>query len=166
VPKGVHLPRRIVVCQTCATSFSCEGSRVDAKFCSRKCLNEARRSLPFAERKCIGCQKPFVPRSKDNATYCSRGCWSVVKSQNHKKQGIFSNYKHAKALLMQDTKACSKCGWDKEVGILELHHIDRNTKNNHISNLQVLCPNCHSLDHFYAKDGQFKNNLGVVRLDL
>jgi hypothetical protein len=29
-----------------------------------------------------------------------------------------------------------------------------------------LCPNCHSLDHFYAKDGQFKNNLGVVRLDL
>lgn len=32
---------------------------------------------------------------------------------------------------------------------LEIHHIDGNYLNNNISNLQVLCPNCHSLTSNY-----------------
>lgn len=42
---------------------------------------------------------------------------------------------------------CYKCGitdWNDQPIILDLEHIDGNTKNNDISNLILLCPNCHS----------------------
>ena len=29
--------------------------------------------------------------------------------------------------------------------VLELHHIDNNHNNNELSNLEVLCPNCHAM---------------------
>ncbi len=43
---------------------------------------------------------------------------------------------------------CEKCGINKWLGELiplELHHIDGNRCNNKLENLQILCPNCHSL---------------------
>jgi 5-methylcytosine-specific restriction endonuclease McrA len=42
---------------------------------------------------------------------------------------------------------CNRCGYNSEPRILGVHHIDRNRMNNEISNLEVLCPNCHSLEH-------------------
>ena len=45
-------------------------------------------------------------------------------------------------------KKCEDCGlrekWNNKELSLELHHIDGNKINNNISNLQILCPNCHS----------------------
>lgn len=43
--------------------------------------------------------------------------------------------------------ACERCGFDANPVILGVHHKDRNRKNNEASNLEVLCPNCHSLEH-------------------
>lgn len=45
---------------------------------------------------------------------------------------------------------CEKCGWgeiNQTSGKipLEVHHIDGDCTNNKIDNLQLLCPNCHSL---------------------
>ena len=45
---------------------------------------------------------------------------------------------------------CEKCGWDEKNMYtntipLEIHHIDGDYTNNKEENLQVLCPNCHSL---------------------
>ena len=160
MPKGVYFDRKIVICKTCNTQFSCIGSRKRASYCSRKCFFESKKAKPRTPVPCVCCGIQFVPKRK-NSTHCSKQCISVTKGALNRQRGFFNNYKQAKKVLMADSMCCSKCGWNKEIGILELHHIDRNTKNNHISNLQILCPNCHSLDHFYAKDGQFKNNLGV-----
>ena len=49
---------------------------------------------------------------------------------------------------------CEKCGWQGTNPItgkttLEIHHIDGDYANNKESNLQVLCPNCHSLTTTY-----------------
>ncbi len=38
-------------------------------------------------------------------------------------------------------KKCSFCGFDKF--LCDIHHIDFNKNNNHITNLIGLCPNCH-----------------------
>jgi len=43
---------------------------------------------------------------------------------------------------------CEDCGTSEWMGkkiVLELHHIDCNHYNNNLSNLKILCPNCHSL---------------------
>ena len=42
--------------------------------------------------------------------------------------------------------------WLGEPIPLELHHIDGNKQNHQLSNLQMLCPNCHSItDNFKSK---------------
>ena len=42
-------------------------------------------------------------------------------------------------------KKCSKCG--REDGQIDVHHKDKNRKNNRIDNLQVLCASCHAKIH-------------------
>ncbi|MDD2225283.1 MAG: HNH endonuclease signature motif containing protein [Candidatus Shapirobacteria bacterium] len=49
---------------------------------------------------------------------------------------------------------CVLCGWgeiNKTTGKtpLEVDHLDGNFKNNEITNLRLLCPNCHSLTSNY-----------------
>lgn len=51
---------------------------------------------------------------------------------------------------------CSICGWNKKLESTrftpcELDHIDGNPHNHFITNLRLLCPNCHSLTHTYRK---------------
>ena len=53
-------------------------------------------------------------------------------------------------LLDQCDHKCPKCGWGEThptTGTipLELNHIDGDSKNNRPENLEILCPNCHSL---------------------
>ena len=49
---------------------------------------------------------------------------------------------------------CSICGcngsWQNGIISLELDHIDGDKKNNELSNLRYLCPNCHALTDTYC----------------
>lgn len=57
---------------------------------------------------------------------------------------------------------CEKCGWGEANPAtgkipLEVHHIDGDCTNNRIENLQLLCPNCHSLtENFGSKNKNSK----------
>lgn len=42
---------------------------------------------------------------------------------------------------------CQVCGFNENVKILDVHHIDKNKKNNDPRNYIVLCPNCHAKVH-------------------
>jgi hypothetical protein len=42
---------------------------------------------------------------------------------------------------------CEICNWDKEPSVLACHHVDRNRKNNTVTNLLCVCPNCHAILH-------------------
>ena len=49
---------------------------------------------------------------------------------------------------------CSKCGWNKINPFtgripLEVHHKDGDYTHNEENNLELLCPNCHSLTSTY-----------------
>ncbi len=57
-------------------------------------------------------------------------------------------------MIERDGEKCSVCGWKKKHPItlrvpLEVDHVDGNADNNVNSNLQLLCPNCHSLTLLY-----------------
>lgn len=62
------------------------------------------------------------------------------------------SYTMRKALIYKRGQRCEDCGlteWlDKQI-TLEVHHIDGNHINNVETNLQLLCPNCHSQTHNY-----------------
>lgn len=63
-------------------------------------------------------------------------------------------YKLKLRLLNEGIKArkCECCGrvsWNGKPISLELHHLDGNPNNNKLSNLRILCPNCHAQTENY-----------------
>lgn len=70
----------------------------------------------------------------------------------------YQSYKLKKRLLAEGVKSyqCETCqlsSWRGEELSLELHHIDGVRTNHHLSNLKLLCPNCHSqTDTFRARN--------------
>ena len=50
-------------------------------------------------------------------------------------------------------QSCNKAKWLKRLIPLELHHKDGNKDNNSLSNLELLCPNCHAFtDNYRGKN--------------
>ncbi|OHA46444.1 MAG: hypothetical protein A2541_00550 [Candidatus Taylorbacteria bacterium RIFOXYD2_FULL_36_9] len=45
---------------------------------------------------------------------------------------------------------CEQCGYGKSE-VLQVHHKDRNSRNNDLNNLEIICPNCHFEDHYLEK---------------
>ena len=70
-----------------------------------------------------------------------------IKSSRLKSRLIKEHYKECK---------CERCGlveWQGAQIPLELHHNDGNRFNNNLSNLTLLCPNCHALtDNYRGKN--------------
>ena len=78
-----------------------------------------------------------TPNNYKTAIEYSQG--AIVKSHILKQKLIKDGIKEQK---------CEICGvseWQGKILPLELHHKDRDHYNNELSNLQILCPNCHSI---------------------
>ena len=86
-----------------------------------------------------------------------------IKDSNKRKNTLeylkneFISTPRLRKKLIQDgmkNHKCEMCGIENWLGkdiTLELHHIDGNRFNNDLSNLQILCPNCHSLTPNHGK---------------
>lgn len=109
---------------------------------------------------CINCGKSFIKYPSSKNLYCSVKCATTHKKQQHIeawKLGNIdgtTNYTCSKFvrnyLLQKHNYKCEKCGWGEINPFtgkipLQIHHIDGNSENNTEENLQILCPNCHSL---------------------
>lgn len=107
--------------------------------------------------RCPVCEKEFEtqenhPRQK---TTCSHACANTYfrsgENNPNYREEVSSTYRQL--ALRHYKKVCNKCGYCKIPEILQVHHIDRNRRNGVLSNLEVLCPNCHQEEHFKNNDG-------------
>lgn len=144
------------VCQKIGKPINGSGIRfVTAKIkeldinCQHFDLYASKRKYLIVKKSCPVCDKVFETRKghKKEKTVCSYACANTLfrsgkNNPNYKHFGTSRSYRKLVTLT-----ACSICGYASEPRVLEVHHIDRNRKNNELTNLQVLCPLCHRLEH-------------------
>ena len=172
----------IVKCLCCGKEIETpEGWKITRKFCSSSCAakynNKVRGSKSHEKYKsCIYCGKELTGKSK-YAKFCSSECEQNYKQEEYVKRwkngeetGIKGRYEISERIRRYlfekyDCK-CQKCGWG-EVNPktnkipLQVHHIDGNCLNNKEENLQLLCPNCHSLTDTFGNSN--KNSKRIFR---
>jgi hypothetical protein len=137
----------------------CQGCK--NKFCSHKCaatITNKERAKEKIVKKCKNCNKDIL-----NSMFCSNKCQGQYRTDKYFKKflngEIISEKSAKKALIRIYGEKCQKCGWEQKNPItgkcpIELHHKDANHNNNCKENIELLCPNCHSLTETY------KNMLG------
>ncbi len=141
-------------CLSCNNEFSYSKDR---KFCSKSCSATFNNKIRSEEKsKCLNCYKETNRRNK----YCSNKCQGIYKTKlyfDRIEMGITdlpsNNYKNY--LIDKYGNKCMKCGWCEVHQItgkvpIQLEHKDGDSSNNRLENLELLCPNCHSLTLTYG----------------
>lgn len=114
--------------------------------------------------KCLYCRKEIISSSYSRK-YCNSDCQfnhrvelKLVRVGSDALKSYIIRTKGRKCEICQLEK------WLDKPITLELHHIDGNSDNNDLNNLQIICPNCHSqTDNYKAKN---KNSSRVTRLKI
>ena len=112
-------------CKNCGRKFKKKGK----KYCGPKCQRD------FAH-------KQYIKKWKNNEVDGSKS--GGVTISNHVRRYLWEKY----------NGTCSRCGWNTpnpitEKPVLEVEHIDGDSTNNREENLDLICPNCHSLTPTY-----------------
>lgn len=141
-----------------------EINRGHGKFCSQKCANQYRiEHLPPLEKNviCALCHQEFHKNeahqagSKSGLFFCCREhkdlaqCIGGIQAimPPHYGTGAPENTYRRIAFAVKP-KICERCGFDKHDAAIIVHHKDRNRENGDVSNLEVLCANCHAIEHW------------------
>ena len=148
----------------CARGFSTKSKRqeinikVSLKLTKNIKINNLKKIKKIID--CINCGKETF-----NNKFCSTKCHHIyernVALEKFNNNGLLGKHIIKQILFEKYNYGCQKCGWNNvnpysKTLPLELHHKDNNHKNNNISNLELLCPNCHSLTDNYK--GRNKRN--------
>ena len=112
---------------------------------------------------CLNCGKQLCYNTKKyySCTYQSEYEYSsyIERWKNGQESGIKGRYEVSnyirKYLFNKNHSKCQKCGWGEinpvtKLVPLQIHHIDGDCLNNDEKNLELLCPNCHSLTETYG----------------
>lgn len=93
-------------------------------------------------RYCPVCSSTFKVLEKDLQITCSKSCSNTYFRT--KEQPTKTNYRTR--ALAHYGQYCALCNYSN-IDALQVHHIDGNRSNNNITNLVVLCANCHAVQH-------------------
>jgi len=131
------------------------------KFCCQSCsarYNNKKRKKKI--RICLNCKTET--KNKRKGTYCSQKCqqefqnnqyiekWKRGEISGGIQEGDYLSATIRKYLFKKFENKCYKCGWSQMNPTsgripLTVNHIDGNPCNHKEENLELLCPNCHSL---------------------
>lgn len=115
--------------------------------------------------KCMFCNKENKWGSSKFNKFCPGLCHAQYKWENETKPRIergecthYSSKTLKKYLIETRGNICSCCklvnSWCDKPLTLQLDHIDGNSDNNYLTNLRLLCPNCHSQTPNFGSKGK------------
>ena len=151
-------------CKICGNSFYAKPRHIKlgwGKYCSDKCKFVGQRKGTIVN--CSNCRKKLYrtpndfSKSKSGLFFCNHSChasWTnkTLRIGRNHPNWIYGVYAYRKLLLKSVKKLkCEICNFSDE-RILVVHHKDGNRNNNEISNLTLLCRNCHYIKHMFYTD--------------
>ncbi|TSC61896.1 MAG: HNH endonuclease [Parcubacteria group bacterium Gr01-1014_48] len=118
-------------------------------FCRQACYGVFQRK----EKPCVICGLPILASAHKKT--CSRGCANKNRAEikyhvSSPRDKVKSQQALKVRLLNARGKHCERCNYSK-YEILHVHHKDRNRDNNNLTNLELICPNCHHEEHYLEK---------------
>ncbi len=118
-------------------------------YCSIICYGIACRK----EKPCTVCGKMIL--SSLNKKTCGRACANKQRTGikyhlGRPKDKVISQRILKVRLMKERGTVCERCRYSV-YQILQVHHKDRNRKNNTMENLELICPNCHFAEHYKRK---------------
>jgi hypothetical protein len=153
-------------CLFCNQPFDAKPSELKrnyAKFCSLSCsskyFGKQKRLSKIPNVICSYCNKSFYKNnskmkgSKSNLYFCCRQHKDLAQRIGGIKEIQPSHYGDELAHYRSKALAnyphyCVRCGYDKNISALVVHHKDRNRVNNSLDNLELICANCHAIEHW------------------
>lgn len=147
-------------CEVCGNEFyaypsyikRCEKRGTYPRFCSTACYQKTMEGGPFIgkhhspesiEKMRSHPNRPRFGRGEDNPNFTRYGEDFVGKDIGWWRDKLFA-----------EIGKCQRCGFSDHRA-LTVHHKDRNRSNNDPSNLELLCWNCHAIEHYDHKDGMY-----------
>jgi predicted nucleic acid-binding Zn ribbon protein len=155
-------PKENLICINCDKEFS-GFKKNKRKFCSQTCAAQFN-NKKYPKRKnsekltnCLYCGNPL---NYHQNKFCSHTC-NTEFNRNEIFQKIengdttFSSDTYKKYLIYKYGEKCMKCGWNEinpVTGLIpiQLEHKNGNSENHNLNNLELLCPNHHSLTPTYG----------------
>ena len=140
-------------CKKCGKEFNPVKGLVI--YCTIECRNSREWSDDDKKKKSISAKNS--EKVKESNKNRPKEMWEKIglkRKETHKQNILTLNYEDLSfeslrfRILYEQENKCNRCGLDKWLGqdiILELEHKDGNNKNNVRDNLEMICPNCHSL---------------------
>ena len=139
--------------------------RKKRRFCSHSCAAIFKNlNKPKIVRKCSICDMELSgKKTYTNGSFCSLKCFHEANYQSYIKKWLNGEVaghsidvshtisKFVRRYLFEiHNNKCEKCGWScknefTHLVPLHMHHKDGNCINTKLDNLELLCPNCHSL---------------------
>lgn len=150
-----------VKCSCCDKIFSRQKRQLKDFACSPIC-----RSVLNGTRVVVSCSHcganiyralSKLNNSRSGHYFCNRLCkesaqkylkdiqpdhYGKADSISSYRRNAFSHFEHK----------CVRCGYSANEHALQVHHKDRDRANNSLENLEILCANCHSIEHLSKGD--------------
>lgn len=119
-------------------------------YCSLSCCGLDNRNV---KRFCAVCDKPLVSWAR--RVTCSPKCEGVRRRDTrYVRSGNKTAATRRQGLISKRGSQCERCGYSDVPEILVSHHVIRRADggSDDWDNLELLCPNCHSLHHLLESD--------------
>ena len=110
----------------------------------------------FWKQKPITCKRCGRQKPNQAMGYCA-GCYNYVFHLERTKAGQCKKLHNIEYNLYKKiTEKCLICGFDK---VVDLHHLDKDHKNNSENNMVGLCPNHHAMLHNLKYKDEIKKQI-------
>lgn len=171
-------------CKQCGNKIEIKDGETPSKtrqrhYCSKECRNKHQSEIMSGNQLgkkdkvsyCLNCGNKL---NRHQGKYCSNRCQQEYQYMQYIKRwklglenGVSGLYQLShyivKYIKEKYNNKCCRCGWCEINPIthiipLEIHHKDGDYSNNNEDNLELLCPNCHSLTDTYKNSSGNKHN--------